>query len=92
MKRSFERSIQISSANREKSGVSKPEDFKISFTPPLQLPEDMYHEIALNKVNMTYSWYNISNVYKNNTIEYSPDSGSTWKKIYFKMEIITTMI
>ena len=83
MKRIFERPIQISSINREKSGISRPDDFVIRFTPPLQLPEDMYHEIALNKVNMTYSWYNITNEYKNKTIKYSPDSGSTWKKIIF---------
>ena len=81
MKRSFERSIQISSINREISGVSKPEDFVIKFTPALELSNDMYHEIAMNKVNMTYSWHNISKFYKNNTIKYGPDSGSTWTKI-----------
>ena len=32
--------------------MSKPEDFTIKFTPPLKLPENMYHEIALNKVNI----------------------------------------
>ena len=84
MKRSFERSIQISSINRERSGLSKPEDFVIKFTPALELPDDMNHEIAMNKVNMTYSWHNISKFYKNNTIKYSPDSGSTWKKIIFQ--------
>ena len=83
MKRSFERSIQISSINRERSGVSKPEDFVIKFTPALEL-SDMFHEIAMNKVNMTYSWHNISKFYKNNTIKYSPDSGNTWKKIIFQ--------
>ena len=83
MKISFERPMQISSINREKSGIPRPDNFVIRFTPPLQLPEDMYHEIALNKVNMTYSWYNITNEYKNNTIKYSPDSGSTWKKNIF---------
>ena len=80
MKRSFERSIQISSANRERSGISKPEDFEIRFTPHLELSKDMYHEITLNKVNMTHSWHSISKAYKNNTIKYSPDSGSTWKR------------
>ena len=83
MKRIFERPIQISSINRERSGISRPDDFVIRFTPPLKLPEDMYHEIALNKVNMTYSWYNITNEYKNDTIKYNHDSGSTWKTIIF---------
>ena len=83
MKRSFERSIQISSLNRKRSGVSKPEDFVIKFTPALELSNDMYYEIAMNKVNMPYSWHNISKFNKNNT-KYSPDSGSTWKKIIFQ--------
>ena len=81
MGRSLERSKQISSINRERSGVSKPEDFVIKFTPALELSDDMYHEIAMNKVNMTYSWHNISKFNKNNTIKYSSDSGSTWEKI-----------
>ena len=84
MARSFKRSIQISSINREKSGVSKPEDFAIKFTSALELSDDMYHEIAVNKVNMTYPWHNISKFYKNNTIKYSPDSGSSWEKITFQ--------
>ena len=61
--------------------MSKPEDFVIKFTRALELSVEMYHEIAMNKVNMTYSWHNISKFYKNNTIKYSPDSGSTWEKI-----------
>ena len=88
MARSLERSIQISSINRERSGVSKPEDFVIKFTPPIELPDDMNHEIAMNKVNMTYSWHNISKFYKNNTIKCSPDPGSTWKKIKFHKETL----
>ena len=84
MKRSFERSIQISSINRERSGVSKPEDFVIKFTPALELSNDMHHEIAMNKGNMTYPWHSISKFYKNNVIKYSPDSGSTWKNTIFQ--------
>ena len=84
MKRSSEKLMQISSINRERSGLSKPENFVIKFTPPLELPDGMYHEIAMNKVNMTYSWHNISKFYKSNTIKYSPDSGSTWEKIIFQ--------
>ena len=84
MKKYFERPIQISSASREKTGISKPEDFKIRFSPPLELQRDMYHEMALNKVNLTYSWHNVTDFYKNTTIKYSPDSGVTWKKIIFQ--------
>ena len=64
--------------------MSKPEDFVIKFTPALELSDDMHHEIAMNKVNMTYSWHNISKFYKNNAIKYSTDSGSSWKKITFQ--------
>ena len=83
MVRSFERSIQISPVNRERSGVSKPEDFIIKFTPALEL-SNMFHEIAMNKVNLTYLWHNISSFYKNKTIKYTPDSGSTWEKLIFQ--------
>ena len=44
----------------------------------------MFHEIAMNKVIMTYSCYNISRFYKNNTIKYSSDSGSIWKRNIFQ--------
>ena len=43
----------------------------------------MFHETALNLMSMTYSWHIISKFCENNTIKYSPDGGSTWKKIIF---------
>ena len=35
----------------------------------------MTHELAMDKVTMTYSWHNILDQYKNNTIKFSPDGG-----------------
>ena len=78
----MERAIHISSINREKIGKSEPGDFVIKFNPVMHLSNDMNHEIAVDKVSMTYSWHNINTKYGNNTIKYSKDNGSTWKDIY----------
>ena len=43
----------------------------------------MYHDIGLDRVSMTYSWYHISDTYKNNKIKYSTDSGTSWETIDF---------
>ena len=79
----MERALHISSINREKIGRSKPEDFIIKFDPVKHLPNDMNHELAVDRVSMTYSWHNINTEYNNNTIKYSKDNGSTWKEISF---------
>ena len=79
----MERALHISSINREKIGKSKPEDFVIKFDPVMHLSNDMNHELAVDRVSMTYSWHNINTEYGNNNIKYSKDNGSTWKKITF---------
>ena len=43
----------------------------------------MTRELALDKVTMTYSWHNISEQYKNKTIKYSPDGGTSWETVNF---------
>ena len=68
-----ERSIYISSIDREKIGRSKTHDFK--------LDRNMKHEIALDSLMMTYSWHNVNENYKNNKIKYSHDGGNTWETI-----------
>ena len=78
-----ERAIQISSVNRQKIGRSRPEDFTIKFDPVLNLERNMYHEMAMDLVSMTYSWHNINPEYGNSQIKYSPDKGSNWKTINF---------
>ena len=78
-----ERAIQIRSVNRQKIGRNRPEDFIIKFELTLPLDNDMYHELAMDRVSMTYSWHNINDEYGNNQIKYSPDNGSNWKTINF---------
>ena len=43
----------------------------------------MTHELALDKVTMTYSWHNISDQSKNNKMKYSPDGGNSWETVTF---------
>ena len=78
-----ERAINISSINRQKIGRSLPEDFTIKFDPQLQLDTEMYHELAVDRVSMTYSWHNINDDYGNKLIKYSKDGGTSWKNIEF---------
>ena len=70
-----ERAVHISSDDRQKIGKNKPEDFKIKFDTVLKLPNNMTHEIALDKVTMSYSWHNISDQYQNNKIIYRFSQG-----------------
>lgn len=78
-----EQAINISSINRQKVGKSSPENFAIKFNPVLHLEKEMKHEMAVDRVLMTYSWHNINDTYNNKTIKYSKDSGSSWKNITF---------
>ena len=78
-----EREIKISSVNRQKIGRSWPEDFSMKFNPSINLNSDMKHELAVNRVSMTYSWHNINNENNNNRIKYSKDSGANWETITF---------
>ena len=78
-----ERAIHISSVDRQKIGQNKVEDFIIKFEPVLKLQNDMTHEIALDKVAMTYSWHNISEQYQNNQKKYSPVGGTSWETVEF---------
>ena len=78
-----EREIKISSVNRQKIGRSQPEDFSIKFNPPIQHDSNMKHELAVNRVSMTYSWHNINNKNNNNKIKYANDSRANWETITF---------
>ena len=78
-----ERAININSRNRQKIGRSRPEDFTIKFDPIMHLDTEMHHELAVDRVSMTYSWHNINSEYRNKSIKYSRDNGSTWKSINF---------
>ena len=43
----------------------------------------MIHELALDKVIMTYSWHNISDQCQNNKIKCSTDGGTSWETVKF---------
>ena len=55
----MERAIHISSINREKTGENRPDNFLIKFNPSLKLDPEMKHSLAIDRLTMTYSWYNI---------------------------------
>ena len=55
-----ERAIHISSADRQKIGISKAEDFISKFHAVLKLQNNMTHKLAMDKDSMTDSWHNIS--------------------------------
>ena len=75
--------IHISSDKREAIGTNKPHDFMVKFNPPLKIDPEFRHFLALDRLSMTYSWYNITSDYNNNnTLKYTPD-GSTWHTIAF---------
>ena len=76
----MERSIFISSKNRD-AGVS--ENYKVNFYPVFNLDENYRWMMALTKLSMTYSWYNVSASNNNNTLKYSKDSGSSWTTVTF---------
>ena len=78
-----EREIKTSSVNRQKIGRIQPEDFLIKFNPPIHLDSEMKHELAVNRVSMTYSWHNINNKNNNNKIKDHKDSGANWETITF---------
>ena len=80
----MERAIHISSINREKTGENRPDNFLIKFNLPLKLDPIKKHSLAIDRLTMTYSWYNIRGSYKNNTIKYSNDRGANWNTITFK--------
>ena len=76
-------SIHISSTNREKTGENRPVNFLIKFNPTLKLDPVKKHSLAIDRLTMTYSWYNIRSSYKNNTIKYSNDRGANWNTVTF---------
>ena len=80
----MERAIPISSINREKTGENRPDNFLIKFNPTLKLDREMQHPLAIDRLTMTYSWYNIRSSYNNNTIKYTNDRGANWNTVTFK--------
>ena len=70
--------IYLSSLNANK-GPSH--DFTTTFNHVMNLKPSKKYLIALDEIAMSYSWYNVSKSYDNNTLKYSHDSGTTWHTI-----------
>ena len=80
-----EQSIHINSLNRIKMGKSREDDFTVRFDPVLVLAHrNMIHELAVDRLSMTYSWHNIATTYNNNVVRYSTDNGTSWETITFE--------
>ena len=80
----MERAIHIFSINRVKTGENRQDNFLIKFNPPLKFDPEMKHSLAIDRLTMTYSWYNIRSSNKNNTIKYTNDRGANWNTFTFK--------
>lgn len=74
----METPIYLSSLNSDK-GPSH--DFTTSFNPVMRFESNRDYFVALDEIAMSYSWYNVSKRYENNTLKYSHDSGTTWHTI-----------
>ena len=53
---------------REQLGNSRPEDFTITFNPPINLDRNSMNDVALDVASMTYSWHNIGPESNNDTL------------------------
>ena len=64
--------IHVSSESSRKTDFNNsPSKFKTIFDKPLTLDQNKTYVFGLDKIEtMTYSWYNISEQYKNNKIRY----------------------
>ena len=80
----MERAIHISSIKREKTGENRPDNFLIKFNPSLKLNPEKKHFLAIDRLTMTYSWYNIRGSYNSYTIKYSNDRGRNCNTVTFK--------
>jgi len=58
------------------------EDFEIAMN-NFTLDSNKEYACALLKASVWYSWHNISTIYQNNTLRYSPDGGTTFKSFTF---------
>ena len=80
----MERAVHISSINRENTGENRPDNFIIKFNPPLNLNPDMKHSLAIDRLTITYSWYNIRSDYKKIIQSNILTTGVNWYTITFK--------
>ena len=67
---------------------SSSHDFIVSFHPQINLNKNWKHYICLDTLNMSYSWYNVTSEYNNNSFKYSSDGGNIFEYITLKMVFI----
>lgn len=60
---------------------SKSHDFTVIFTPAISLDKNKKYYISLDSANLSYSWYNVSSSYGNNTFKYSHDGDTNWTTV-----------
>lgn len=60
---------------------SKSHDFTIRLSPELELNKNKDCYVAVDSISMSYSWYNVSSTYGNNSFKYSHDGGVSWTTI-----------
>ena len=87
-----ESAIHISSVKREQKGTNKPHDFLVKFNPPLKRDPEFRHFLALDRLSMTYSWYNNRSSYGNNTIKSAPTMDQPGIQLLLQMECTPTLI
>lgn len=63
------------------NGIWTSDNVTINFYPPLTLPSNYSYDVGLARVDTWNSIHNIKAVYNNNTLRYSPDTGTTWKTL-----------
>lgn len=61
---------------------NEPHNFEINFHPPIVLdPSKVYNGALKELVTMSYSWFNISEKYDNNTFKWKKKSDAEWEKV-----------
>ena len=80
----MDREIVLSSYSVKEIPFNKPEIFVIKCTRPIILPSNNEYQLSLNRIiNMTFTWLNVNQSYKNQTIAYSVNNGSNFKDLRF---------
>ena len=60
---------------------NKAHDFTFKFEPPFILDPNMPYKAAVKRINMSYSWHNIAESYRNNTLKWRKSRSSGWNTI-----------
>ena len=88
--------IHVSSeSSRSSDPNNSPSNSKTVFDKPITLDQNKTYLIGLDKIEtMTYSWYNISEQYKNNNIRYGvlSDEKDENKKLIILLQLLIILL